>query len=94
MARYKQQVPIEICHGQDFGNEVMLTVEYDYTKGRKAYTPPGEYGPIDPPEPPNVYLLAIKHGNEPVPGWVMWAIPFYWIYEYLLDHHDHKSEAA
>lgn len=31
-----------------------LEIEYDYAPGRPAYTPRGEYAPIDPPDPAEV----------------------------------------
>ena len=34
-------------------------VDVEYTAGLPAFTPRGEYAPIDPPEPPGVEILAI-----------------------------------
>lgn len=35
-------------------------VTYKYSPGRPAFTPRGEFGPIDPPEPADVELLGVK----------------------------------
>jgi hypothetical protein len=37
-----------------------LEVTFEYTPGRTAYTPRGEYGPIDPPDPAEVSLVSAK----------------------------------
>ncbi len=37
-----------------------LEIEFDYTPGRPAYTPRGEYAPIDPPEPAEVSFRSAK----------------------------------
>ena len=37
-----------------------VAITYDYTPGRPAYTPRGEYGPIDPPDPPEINLIEAK----------------------------------
>ena len=34
-----------------------LDIEFSYLPGRHAYTPRGEYAPIDPPEPPEVEFM-------------------------------------
>ena len=49
--------------------EIDLLVKYDFTPGSRAYTPRGEYAPIDPPEPPeiNVTDLCVRdwlHGGK------------------------------
>lgn len=35
-------------------------VTYRYWPGRPAYTPRGEFGPIDPPDPAEVELVGVK----------------------------------
>ena len=37
-----------------------LLISYDYVPGRAACTPRGEYGPIDPPDPPEITILTAK----------------------------------
>jgi hypothetical protein len=37
-----------------------LEIEYAYTPGRPAYTPRGEYAPIDPPDPAEVDYRSAK----------------------------------
>lgn len=49
------------------------TFEYDVTikvaiyPGAPAYTPRGEYGPIDPPEPPAVEIRSVTMGDSTTP---------------------------
>ena len=35
-----------------------VEITYSFIKGRPAYTPRGEYGPIDPPDPPEVGFIS------------------------------------
>ena len=42
------------------GVELELDVGFIYTPGRPAYTPRGEYGPIDPPDPPEVDFTEVE----------------------------------
>ena len=37
-----------------------LEITFDYTPGRPAFTPRGEYGPIDPPDPPEVSFVMAE----------------------------------
>jgi hypothetical protein len=37
-----------------------MEVTYLFTKGRPAFTPRGEYGPIDPPDPAEVSFVSAK----------------------------------
>lgn len=37
-----------------------VAITYDYIPGRPAYTPRGEYGPIDPPEPAEVEFVGVR----------------------------------
>ncbi len=37
-----------------------MAITYNYKAGRRAFTPRGEYAPIDPPEPPEVELVGVK----------------------------------
>ena len=36
-----------------------VTVCCTITPGREAHTPPGEYAPVDPPEPPDCDIEAV-----------------------------------
>ena len=38
--------------------ETEIVVGYHYTPGRPAFTPRGEYAPIDPPEGPEVEIIG------------------------------------
>ena len=40
--------------------EYPATIHFGYSPGAPAYTPPGEYGPIDPPEPPEVQIERVE----------------------------------
>ena len=56
----------------------MLRIIYDYIPGRPAYTPRGEYGPIDPPDPPEISFISAElidgDGLNPEPREVQeWA---------------------
>jgi hypothetical protein len=53
-------------------------VTYSYLPGRPAYTPRGEYGPIDPPDPAEVELITAEliDGDGLMPNtWILreWA---------------------
>jgi hypothetical protein len=37
-----------------------LEIEFSYLPGRPAFTPRGEYGPIDPPDPEEVDFTSAK----------------------------------
>jgi hypothetical protein len=37
-----------------------LDIEFDYVPGRPAFTPRGEYAPIDPPDPAEVSFRSAK----------------------------------
>ena len=37
-----------------------VAITYNYAPGRPAYTPRGEYAPIDPPEPEEVDFVSAK----------------------------------
>lgn len=59
----------------------IVAIEYRYTPGAPAYTPRGEYGPIDPPEPAEADLikatLVSGDGLAPTPEQVaLWAENF------------------
>jgi hypothetical protein len=47
---------------------------YDFTPGKPAYTPRGEYAPIDPPEPPEIIVTKIEVHGE-VDGKLAWKAP-------------------
>lgn len=52
-----------------------LVVEYTYHKGSPAYTPRGEYAPIDPPEPEHCTLgrvfVVVDGYHNPLPEWMV-----------------------
>lgn len=55
-----------------------VRITYNFTKGRPAYTPRGEYAPIDPPEPAEVDLITATlidgDGLDPTPSQIdEWA---------------------
>jgi len=59
----------QVEHKFDFGSPVpgelesahpTLEITFRYTPGLPAYTPRGEYAPIDPPEPAEVELISAK----------------------------------
>lgn len=35
-----------------------IEITYGYSPGSKAFTPPGEYGPIDPPDAPEIEFIS------------------------------------
>lgn len=37
-----------------------IEITYSYIRGRPAFTPRGEYGPIDPPDPAEVEVTGAK----------------------------------
>ena len=41
-----------------------VEITYDYSRGSPAFTPRGEYGPIDPPEPPGLEFRAAKTSSR------------------------------
>lgn len=45
-------------HQQVVYPEVRIT--YTYLPGAPAYTPRGEYAPIDPPEPPEIEVTSVE----------------------------------
>lgn len=55
----------------DMDAEIDVLVKYDYTPGLPAYTPRGEYAPIDPPEPPEISItdLCVRDWVEGLPVW-------------------------
>ncbi len=38
----------------------VIRIKYEYSPGCPAFTPPGEYGPIDPPEPAEVSFISAE----------------------------------
>jgi hypothetical protein len=38
----------------------IIEITYGYSPGSKAFTPRGEYGPIDPPDPPEIEFISAK----------------------------------
>jgi hypothetical protein len=49
-----------LCQGEYETTTVKVEITYEYSPGRRAYTPRGEYAPIDPPEPPEVSFVSAK----------------------------------
>lgn len=47
------------CEDPEVANPT-IEITYSYTPGRPAFTPRGEYAPIDPPEPAEVDLISAK----------------------------------
>jgi len=84
MHKYECALLLSIGPGDAEHEWKRLVVEYAYHKGSPAYTPRGEYAPIDPPEPEHVeigsvYILAesIVRGvktldaRHPLPEWMV-----------------------
>ena len=38
----------------------IVEITFKYWPGRPAYTPRGEYGPIDPPDPADAEIIGVK----------------------------------
>lgn len=77
MARtLKLEAEIEVKHDTEVEYPV-IEIEYSYIRGRPAFTPRGEYGPIDPPDPAEVDFRSaklidgkgMKIGQEEVDFW-------------------------
>ena len=65
MSKHTLQTEIEIkfsfpglAEGEQEVAYPKVEITYDYSPGRKAYTPRGEYAPIDPPEPPEINFVS------------------------------------
>lgn len=58
-------------HPSDETTSIVINVEYSYRPGAPAFTPAGEYAPIDPPEGPEIEFegFSINMGDqlEPIP---------------------------
>ncbi len=71
MGYVKQVKEVEIEIGDDvFYVDTVFGVNYNFSKGCGAYTPPGEYAPIDPPEPDEIEVTDIEiveHDGQDVP---------------------------
>ena len=52
------EIAIVIADGREHLYDVW--VDYDYHPGAPAYTPRGEYAPIDPPEPASAEIVAAR----------------------------------
>ncbi len=48
--------------------ETDVTVEYTFSSGRPAFTPRGEYAPIDPPEGAEVEIVGATTFADPTTG--------------------------
>lgn len=80
---YWIDVPVDVE-----GTEVICRVTYEWTPGRPAHTPRGEYAPIDPPEPPEVSFMSIKVGGNDVPMWFEIAVENSdKAYRWICEHH-------
>ena len=71
-----------------------VRITYSFTKGKPAYTPRGEYAPIDPPEPAEVDLVSATlidgDGLDPTQSQVN-----DWAQDYLdCDGYDRACDAA
>ena len=66
---------VPFCIGDQ---DLELYVVANFTKGRPAYTPRGEYGPIDPPEPDeyDIRSVEVRVGGLvcEAPGWLFRAV--------------------
>lgn len=84
MRKFETALLLSIGGGDAEHEFKRLVVEYRYVKGSPAYTPRGEYAPIDPPEPEhaeigNVYVVTeeIVRGvktlaaRNPLPEWMV-----------------------
>jgi len=59
----------------DIGDmSIDVRFHYDFTPGKPAYTPRGEYAPIDPPEPPEVTVTYLEVRGV-VDGKLSWMKP-------------------
>ena len=68
MSTHTIQTEIEVVypirHGDGEVDEVAyptIEISYDYSRGSPTFTPRGEYGPIDPPEPPSLEFREAKY---------------------------------
>ena len=53
-------------------SELEVRVIYNFFPAQRAYTPPGEYAPMDPPEPASVELVNIQIERS-VDGKMIWC---------------------
>lgn len=73
---HKLEAEVEVRHDTDVEYPI-IEIEYGYIRGRPAYTPRGEYAPIDPPDPAEVDFRSaklidgkgMKIGQEEVDFW-------------------------
>jgi hypothetical protein len=80
---FRQKVSVDVE-----GTEVVCDIRYEYTRGRPAYTPRGEYAPIDPPEPPELCILAVLVNGIPAPQWFEIAVENSdKVNDWLIEHH-------
>lgn len=63
-------IPMTIEIG-DAQQVINLRVEGTYHPSRRAYTPRGEYGPIDPPEPASFEYDKIFVVGDPALSWLL-----------------------
>ena len=80
MPRFSMQTEIAIVIADGREHLFDVWVDYDFSPGMAAYTPPGEYGPIDPPEPPDAEVVGAQWRDcsaaddvkaKPCPGWLI-----------------------
>lgn len=63
--RYTMIAEIEVEIDEHKVAYPQIKIVYNYSPGRPAYTPRGEYAPIDPPDPPEVgYLYATLYKDD------------------------------
>lgn len=77
MPRFSMQTSVAISIGHGGEHLFDVWVDYDFSPGMAAYTPPGEYAPIDPPEPPEAEVVAARWRESSdaswrdCPGWLV-----------------------
>lgn len=106
MLKFETALLLSIGSGDAEHEFQRLVVEYRYVKGSPAYTPRGEYAPIDPPEPEhaeigNVYVVTEEvvrgvktlDARHPLPEWMVEPITEQ-LERLCLDHYHGERDAA
>lgn len=80
MMRFSMQTEIAIVIADGREHLFDVWVDYDFSAAVPAYTPRGEYAPIDPPEPADAEVVAAQWRDcsaaddekaKPCPGWLI-----------------------
>jgi hypothetical protein len=80
MPRFSMQTEIAIVIASGREHLFDVLVDYEFSPGMAAYTPPGEYAPIDPPEPADAEVVAARWRDcdadehikyQDCPGWLI-----------------------